>query len=73
MRSTGDARKDYLIAFHMAKPGYRGKIDAFCIHCIFDSEGGGGGWRQQVAACTATDCPLFSSRAKSDATVPDDD
>lgn len=60
-----DKRRNALIAREMAKPGLRGRINAFCIHCIFDPEGGGGSWRQQVEACTAPACPLYDVRPTS--------
>lgn len=36
-------------------------IDAFCKYCIYDA-GAEGGWRQQVGACAAKDCPLYQLR-----------
>jgi len=36
-------------------------IHAFCRECIYDSEEPGG-WRKQVEACTATECPLYNFR-----------
>lgn len=45
--------------------GLRASINAFCKWCIYDPNGGGGSWRQQVEACTATDCPLYPVRPKS--------
>lgn len=66
-----DGRRNALIARESAKPGLRGKVNAKCIECIFDPEGGGGTWRQQVAACTAPSCPLYSIRPMSEDFVPD--
>ncbi len=60
-------RRAELIARELAKPGLRGHINAMCIYCIFDPDGGGGSWRQQVEACTAPKCPLFNVRARSEA------
>ena len=40
----------------------RKAIDAKCRECIYDESSGGGNWRQQVTACTARTCPLFSVR-----------
>lgn len=40
----------------------RGAINAKCRECIYDPEAGRGTWRQQVAACTSTRCPLFPVR-----------
>ena len=66
---AGQRRAD-LIAKEAGKPGLRGKVNAKCIECIFDSEGGGGSWRKQVQDCTAVSCPLFSVRALSDTSTP---
>ena len=40
----------------------RKSINAMCRECIYDSNGGGGTWRQQVEACTSPKCPLFAVR-----------
>lgn len=55
-------RKDQLVAEKAAKGGLRARIDAMCIHCLYDPEDRGR-WRQQVAACTSTGCPLWPVRA----------
>jgi hypothetical protein len=47
-------RREELIAKQGSKAGLRGKINAKCIECIFDPQGGGGSWRQQVAAFPST-------------------
>ena len=39
----------------------RQAIDAMCKDCIYD-ELEPGRWRQQVAACTVTRCPLYALR-----------
>lgn len=39
----------------------REAIDAKCKACIYD-EAEPGRWRQQVAACTVTSCPLHPVR-----------
>lgn len=54
--------KQQLIDRLMSKPGLRGKVNAFCVHCIYDPGSGGGNWRQQIEDCTARDCPLFDVR-----------
>ena len=36
-------------------------INAKCWDCIYDPAAPGN-WRQQVTACTQTDCPLFKLR-----------
>jgi hypothetical protein len=60
------SRKEMLIAREGKRPGLRGKINAFCIHCIYDEGNGGGTWRGQVEACTAPTCPLYSVRPVSE-------
>lgn len=42
--------------------GMRSAINLMCKQCIHDPDGGTGTWRQQVAACTAENCPLFAYR-----------
>ena len=61
-----DERRNELIARESARPGLRGKINAFCISCIFDHGSGGGSWKQQVTDCTATTCPLYTVRPLSE-------
>ena len=39
-------------------------INAKCKECIYDPAPGNGTWRQQVEACTSTECPLYHIRAK---------
>lgn len=46
-------------------PSLRGAIDAKCRECIYDQKSGLGSWREQVAACTSTTCPLFGVRPRS--------
>ena len=41
---------------------WRQIIDAKCKDCIYDPECGGGTWREQVAQCTVTRCPLWPAR-----------
>jgi len=55
-------RQQELIARESSKPGMRGKVNAKCIECIYDGNGGGGSWRQQVKACTSPKCPLYPIR-----------
>lgn len=40
----------------------RAVIDAKCKECIYDPGSGGGGWREQVGACTSPLCPLYPVR-----------
>ena len=42
--------------------GLRAAINGMCKSCIFDPQGGGGNWRQQVTACTSAECPLYPYR-----------
>lgn len=42
--------------------GRKAAIDEFCKECIHDPGSGTGSWRQQVAACTAKACPLYTFR-----------
>jgi hypothetical protein len=44
------------------RPSLRTAIDAKCKSCIYDPLSGMGNWRQQVAACTVTRCPLYAVR-----------
>lgn len=57
--------KQKLIHREKAKPGFKGRVNAKCIECIYDDIGGNGAWRQQVEACTSTGCPLYEIRPKS--------
>ena len=61
-----DHYKTTLIARETAKPGYKGKVNAKCIECLYDPLSKGA-WRQQVEACTSYCCPLYSVRPKSNA------
>ncbi len=56
-----DPRK-VIIQREMAKSKFRGRINAKCVECIYDPKCGSGTWRQQVAACTSYNCPLFDVR-----------
>lgn len=40
----------------------RKSINNKCRECIYCPNSGGGSWRQQVAACTSKNCPLFNVR-----------
>lgn len=37
----------------------RAAVNAKCKECIYDPVTGKGTWRQQVAACRSTQCPLY--------------
>ena len=43
----------------------RAAINAKCRECIYDPHGSAGTWRQQVEACTSTDCALYPLRPRS--------
>lgn len=46
----------------MSRPSLRAAIDAMCKHCIYDPGSGNGGWREQVANCSSSNCPLHLVR-----------
>ena len=56
-----DILRTKIVERESKKAGFKGKIRAFCCHCIYDpySEGT---WLKQVEKCTSWDCPLFSVR-----------
>ena len=56
-------RQQMLIDKHVNKAGFRGKVDAKCIECIYDPYQPGT-WRKQVEDCTGWHCPLYSVRPK---------
>lgn len=58
-------RRQELIDHQAAKPGLRGKINAYCISCIYDQKAPGT-WKQQIEGCTVLDCPLRPVRVLSD-------
>ncbi len=37
-------------------------INAMCKNCIYDPIGGRGTWREQVAQCVSSKCPLWRYR-----------
>ena len=50
--------------------GMRAAINAMCKQCLYDPRAEGlGTWRQQIEACTATDCPLYAYRPTSRGTA----
>jgi len=51
----------------------RKAINDKCRECIFDPNGGGGNWRQQVEACTSPSCPLYPVRPVSNPQKPSHD
>lgn len=46
----------------MSRPSLRSAIDFMCKSCIYDSGSGNGAWREQVAGCSSSHCPLHSVR-----------
>ena len=59
--------KDYkqeLISKNTSKAGFKGKVTAKCIECIYD-ECSTGSWRKQVTECTSKGCPLYEIRPTS--------
>ena len=56
-----DKRRQELIDREGGKAGFRGKINAKCIECLYDPLGEGN-WRQQVQNCTSLTCPLYPVR-----------
>lgn len=61
-----DDKVKELIDKQASKAGFRGKINAKCIECIYDPYSQGGTWKQQIEACSSPSCPLYSVRAKSE-------
>lgn len=43
----------------------RNVINAKCKSCIYDPDCGAGTWREQVAACSSSNCPLHAVRPES--------
>lgn len=51
----------------MNRLSLRAAIDAKCKSCIYDPGSGNGAWREQVEACTSSNCPLHPLRPVSGA------
>jgi hypothetical protein len=62
MSADGRRTAAQIIAERLRRPGYRARVDAKCVDCIYD-EAAPGTWRAQVRACTATGCPLWAVRS----------
>jgi hypothetical protein len=60
-QESRDTVRDRVIEREAGKPGLRGKINAFCCHCIYDPYQTGS-WLKQVEKCTSWHCPLYSVR-----------
>ncbi len=56
-----DTLRDRIVEREAKKRGLKGKIRAFCCHCIYDPYQSGT-WLKQVENCTSTHCPLFPVR-----------
>ena len=56
-----DTVRERVIKREASKPGLKGKIRAFCCHCIYDPYQSGT-WLKQVENCTSCDCPLYTVR-----------
>jgi len=57
-------KRNKVIQREKNKVGLRGRINAFCAHCIYDPDAGTGTWREQVEICTSYDCPLYEVRPR---------
>ena len=54
----------------MRRPSLRAAINAMCRGCIYDP-GARGNWREQVQACSSSNCPLHPLRPISSASRHD--
>ena len=64
-----DSKRNILIQKQASKAGLRGKLNAYCISCVYD-ELAPGNWRKQVGNCTVADCPLYPVRPRSETQGP---
>lgn len=46
----------------MSGRSLRAAVNAKCRSCIYDPGSGNGTWREQVEACTSSNCPLHAFR-----------
>ena len=60
MAETRKQRND-IVQMYSSKKGYKSKIAAKCVDCIYD-ETQSGTWRQQVEECAVLSCPLWDVR-----------
>jgi len=65
-------RREQVIKHQLSKGGWRGRINAKCVECIYDDHPGNGTWRQQVEGCTSTNCPLYDVRPVSSVVIDDE-
>jgi hypothetical protein len=61
MTTSQDDYKQNLISNHSSKAGFRGKINANCIACSYDTIDADS-WRKQVENCCGYSCSLYSVR-----------
>jgi hypothetical protein len=62
-QESRDTVRDRVIEREAGKPGLRGKINAFCCHCIYDPYQKGT-WLNQVEKCTSVRCALYPVRPR---------
>lgn len=58
---NGRRSRETLIQKFSKQKGYKGKVWAKCVECIYDPMSTGS-WVAQVTECTDTGCPLYSVR-----------
>jgi hypothetical protein len=46
----------------MSRLSLRAAINAMCKGCLYDPGNGNGAWREQVQACTSSNCALHAVR-----------
>lgn len=56
-----ELRRQEVITNQAKKAGFRGRINAKCVECIYDPYCSGS-WRSQVSECTDLGCPLHQVR-----------
>jgi len=59
--NKADRRRAEIIHREAGKPGFKGRINAKCVECIYDPYAEGN-WRKQVQKCTDKRCPLYEVR-----------
>jgi hypothetical protein len=63
MSEDRDYQKELVLKYKSQK-GFKARIIAKCIECIYDPEQSGT-WRQQSQNCTSFECPLYDVRPTS--------
>jgi len=46
----------------MSRPSLRAAINSMCRNCLYDPGNGEGAWREQVQACSSSNCALHPVR-----------